>query len=455
VTARDFAAAEFPAAEVPPAADIAQPRPAGELRLITGSEPLSFAAHVTRYGPLPRFATPAELIAEVEQSGLTGRGGAAFPAGRKLRAVAEAVARLRSRPSRAGSAVVVANGSESEPASSKDAVLLRLAPHLVLDGLALSAEAVGAGRAYLCTHDKPSAQALAAALGERDGDGLRDVRIQVTATPDGYLSGQETALISVLNGGAPLPTFVPPRPAEKGAHRRPTLVLNVETLAHIALIARFGARWFRSVGAPDAPGSALVTVTGSVDRPGVREIPLGTALGEVLRRSGLTGPAQAVLTGGYFGTWLPLPGASDVPVSEPALRSAGAALGAGVLAVLPAAACGLAETARITAFLSRQSAGQCGPCRNGMPALAEAMHNIAFGQPGPEVVRWVQELSILLPGRGACHLPDGATGLVASALRVFAADLTMHATSGPCAHAAAAPALPIPSAGRAADRSTA
>ena len=440
MTAPEFAAAET-----------AQPPPPDELRLIAGGEPLSLAAHIHRYGPLPRFGAPTELIAEVEQSGLTGRGGGAFPAGRKLRAVAEA--RRRSRPGRAGAAVVVANGSESEPLSSKDAVLLRLAPHLVLDGIALCAEAVGADRAYLWAHNGSSTQALAAAITERSSARSSLLRVQVTETPAGYLSGQETALINVLNGGPALPTFVPPRPAEKGAHRRPTLVLNVETLAHVALIARYGAPWFRSVGAPDAPGTALVTVTGPVDRPGVREIPLGTPLGEVLRRSGLTRSAQAVLTGGYFGTWVELPAASSVPVSEPGLRTAGAALGAGVLAVLPDAACGLAETARITGFLARQSAGQCGPCRNGLPALAEAMHHIAFGQPSPEVIRWVQQLTVLLPRRGACHLPDGAAGLVASALRVFAADLAKHTGSGPCAHVAAGPVLSVPAAGLVVDRS--
>jgi NADH:ubiquinone oxidoreductase subunit F (NADH-binding) len=435
-----------------PAELTVQPPSPGELRLIAGTHPLSLTEHISRYGPIPRLAGPAQLIAEVERSGLTGRGGAAFPAGRKLRAVAEG-ARVRARPGRAGSAVVVANGSESEPASRKDAVLLALAPHLVLDGIALCADAVGAGRAYLCAGHSGSTRALAAALAERDRAGLSRIQVQLTDTPDGYLSGQETALISVLNGGAPLPTFVPPRPAEKGANRRPTLVLNVETLAQIALIARFGAQWFRSVGAPDAPGSALVTVSGSVDRPGVREVPLGTVLGDVLRWSGLSRSAQAVLTGGYFGTWLPLPGASAVPVSEPGLRAAGAALGAGVLAVLPEAACGLAETARITGFLSWQSAGQCGPCRNGMPALAEAMNHIAFGRPGRDVIGWAQQLTGLLPGRGACHLPDGTAGLVASALRVFAADLTEHTRSGPCQGAAGAPVLPVPAAPMPADRS--
>ena len=253
-----------------------------------------------------------------------------------------------------------------------------------------------------------------------------------------------TALIGALNGNAPLPTFVPPRPAERGAHRRPTLVLNVETLAHIALIARFGSQWFAAAGTPGAPGSALVTLTGAVQRPGVREIPLGTPLSEVLHRSGLIQPAQAVLVGGYFGTWLPLPAALTVPVSADGMRAAGASLGPGVLAVLPETACELAETARVASFLAAQSAGQCGPCRNGLPALADALNWIAFRRPGPDIIDWVQQLASLVTGRGACHLPDGAAGLVRSALTVFAADVQAHLTAGPCARAGGPPVLTIP-----------
>lgn len=411
----------------------------GELRLIVRDQPLSLTEHVSRYGPLPPPGTASvELITEVERAGLTGRGGAAFPAGRKLRAVADARGRR-------GSAVVVANGSESEPASRKDVVLLSHSPHLVLDGIAVCAAAVGAARAYLCVGSRsPAAGPVSDALAERLGAGLNEVAIEITEGAAGYLAGQETALIGVLNGGRPVPTFVPPRPATSGVRRQPTLVLNVETLAHIALIARYGAAWFRSVGTAAAPGSALVTVTGAVSRPGVREIPLGTPLGEVLHRSGLSSPAQAVLVGGYFGGWLPLPGALGVPVTEADLRAAGAGLGAGVLAVLPDTACGLAETARVTGFLATQIADQCGPCRNGMPALAEALNWIAFGQPTADIIRWASQLTGLVSGRGACHLPDGAAELVTSALSVFAADLRAHAQAGPCERAGRPGILPIP-----------
>ena len=415
------------------------PLPRGAPRLIIRDQPLSLAEHVGRYGPLPPPGSwSVTLVTEVERAGLTGRGGAAFPAGRKLRAVADA-------RSRRGSPVVVANGSESEPASSKDAVLLSRSPHLVLDGIALCAAAVGAAGAYLCVGSgSPVARSVHDALTERVQAGLPEVPVEMTGPAAGYLAGQETALISVLNGGRPVPAFVPPRPAQSGVRRQPTLVLNVETLAHIALIARYGASWFRSVGTAAAPGSALVTVTGAVSRPGVREIPLGTPLGAVLHRSGLISSPQAVLVGGYFGSWLPLPGALHVPVSEPDLRAVGAGLGAGVLAVLPDTACGLAETARVAGYLATQIAAQCGPCRNGMPALAEALNWIAFGQPDADIIGWARQLTALVSGRGACHLPDGAAKLVTSALTVFAADLRAHAQAGPCDRVGRPAILPIP-----------
>jgi NADH:ubiquinone oxidoreductase subunit F (NADH-binding) len=417
-----------------------QPPSRQELRLIPGGGPLDLAAHLDRYGPVQAGAAD-RLIAEVERSGLTGRGGGAFPAGRKLRTVAQAAR----RGGRSG-AVVVANGSESEPASSKDTVLLRSAPHLVLDGVALAAAAVGASRAYLCLGERARAgeRALRDAIVLREQARLNYVPVELAATAAGYLSGQETALIATLNGGPPLPTLVPPLPAERGAHRRPTLVMNVETLAHIALIGRYGARWFRELGSATSAGSALVTVSGAVSRPGVYEIPLGLRLGDLLRRAGLPERPQAVLTGGYFGAWLPLPDALGLGLSEEDLRPAGAALGPGVLAVLPESRCGLAETARVVSYLASQNAGQCGPCANGMPAMAEAMSWIAFGQPEADLVGWAQQLTRLVTGRGACHLPDGAAALVASALAVFDADLRAHVAVGPCARAAAQPLLPIP-----------
>jgi NADH:ubiquinone oxidoreductase subunit F (NADH-binding) len=428
-------------------------------RLIPPDGPLSLDDHLARYGALPFSATPAfsatsasrasatpALIAELERSGLTGRGGAGFPAARKMRAVAQAGGQGGPFGSAVGT-VVVANGAESEPASGKDRLLLTRAPHLVLDGIALAAEAVGATRAYLCVHGGGGAPELLLreAITHRERAGLNRVPIQVVAVPGGYVASQETALISFLNGGAARPTFVPPRPSDKGAHRRPTLVHNVETLAHIALIARYGAAWFREMGTPRAAGSALVTVGGAIRRPGVYEISLGTPVGDLLRRAG--GPAepvQAILAGGYFGGWLPFPAAQHIALSDEGLRPAGAAFGPGILILLPESACGLAETARVTGYLASHSAGQCGPCSNGLPALADAMEHIAFGQPARDALRWTKDLMTLVTGRGACHLPDGTAAIAASALRVFAGDLRRHAEHGPCARVRRAPMLPTP-----------
>jgi len=258
-----------------------------------------------------------------------------------------------------------------------------------------------------------------------------------------YVASQETALISLINGGTGKPTFVPPRPSDRGVRGRPTLVQNVETLAHLALIARYGAGWFRAVGG--GAGSALVTVGGAVRRPGVYEIALGTPVGDLLRQAG--GPSeapQAILAGGYFGGWIRYQDALDVPVSDPALRAAGASLGPGMLVLMPASACGLAETARVVGYLAEQTAGQCGPCFNGLPALADALWEIAYGQPERDTLGWATRLLSLLARRGACHLPDGTAALAASALRVFADEVGRHAQAGPCPRVQRARVLPVP-----------
>jgi NADH:ubiquinone oxidoreductase subunit F (NADH-binding) len=397
--------------------------------------------HEERYG-LPQLRGKA-LIGEVERSGLTGRGGAAYPMGRKLRSVRE----------RAGlrGAVVIANGMESEPASAKDAALLARAPHLVLDGIALAAEATSAREAYLCVRRQAQADALTAAIAERAG--YDPVPVQLALVPERYVASAESSLVRYLNGGPALPGFTPPRPFERGVRGRPTLVSNVETLANLALISRQGASWFRLAGTAAAPGSALVTLSGAVRRPGVYEIAFGTPVRDVLALAGGTselGGIQAVLAGGYFGSWLPDGVALDTPATPDALRAAGASFGAGIFLILPAGGCGLAETARVVRYLAGQSAGQCGPCLHGLPAIAEALEQVAFGGQGVggrgahgQALRWLHELCGLVEGRGACHLPDGVSRLAASALRVFADEVRRH-ERGPCPAARGRSAFAVP-----------
>ncbi len=446
--------------------------PHGLPRLLPADPPQELAEHVDRYGPIPFRGRPRGgghhhgagggrggggggggrggeglLVDSVERAGLTGRGGAEFPLARKMRAV---LASSRRALGDRGGTVVVANGTESEPISVKDRSLLTAAPHLVLDGISLAAESVGGAVAYLCVAagDGVLRQGLSAALAQRKRAGVDTVPIHITAVPAGYVSSEESALVHLLNGGPALPTFVPPRPFDKGVRGRPTLVSNVETLAHVALIARYGAAWFRAVGTPAAPGSALVTVAGAVQRPGVTEIALGVDLREVLGATGgPSEPPQAILAGGYFGGWVPANGALALRVSGPELRAAGASLGAGILAVLPESACGLAETARVARYLAGQSAGQCGPCVNGLPAIADALERLAWRGADARTYKWLGQLLGLVEGRGACHFPDGAARFVASALRVFSADVREHLRRGPCDRVRRPGVIPVPDAG--------
>lgn len=225
--------------------------------------------------------------------------------------------------------------------------------------------------------------------------------------------------------------------------RSPVLVQNAETLAHVALVARHGPEWFRAVGLPDAPGTTLVTVSGALQHPGVMEVELGTPLGHILERAGLAEPPGAVLLGGYGGTWMEASGL-DVPFAPSALQPRGATVGAGVIGVLPAGACGIAETARIVAYLSDESAGQCGPCTFGLPAVVDDLDRLAVGAADPALLERLRRRLEVIPGRGACGLPDGAVRLVQSALRVFATDVANHARRRPCPGWAHRPTFPTP-----------
>jgi NADH:ubiquinone oxidoreductase subunit F (NADH-binding) len=421
-----------------------------EPRLLAGlldGQPTGLNAHERIYGPLPLpsgsgrsrslSAKASRLIDVVERSGLTGRGGAGFPTGRKLRSVAAG----------AGSAIVVANGAEGEPASRKDRLLLSRLPHLVLDGISLAAFAVGATRAYLAVHgdDQRLLASLEAAAQARAVAGIDWVPIDVTEIDGGYVASEQTAIVHHITGGPGLPTFSPPRTHQRGVAGRPTLVCNAETLAHLALIARYGDAWFRRAGLPSAPGTTLVTVSGAIARPGVYEIQLGTTVGAILHLAG--GPVerpQAILTGGYFGRWLPAEAAWPLPLTRSSLQAAGGALGAGVLVVLPDSSCALAETARVIRYLAGETAGQCGPCVFGLPALADAFADLAYHGGQRVAADRIADLIPLIEGRGACRHPDGATALAASALTAFGDDARWHDERGPCFGVMHQPLLPIP-----------
>lgn len=405
----------------------------------TGAGYADLTAHVRCHGPLPAVQA-AQIIEVVDRSGLTGHGGAAFPTGRKLRTVAG--------NARRSGAVVIANGCEGEPAGAKDRSLLLKAPHLVLDGITLGARAVGAERAYICVHEGQSEvdSTLRRALAERGAAGLSDVDIAVAEVPNRYVASEESSLVRLLNGGPALPLSRPPRPFERGVRGRPTLVDNVETLAHLALAVRHGADWFRTAGTPDAPGTTLVTIGGAVAAPGVYEVGLGLSGADLLAvAGGPSEPLRAILAGGYFGAWLRADRFATTPITPFGLQEAGAAMGAGIFLALPAASCGLAETARVARYLADQSARQCGPCLNGLPALAEALTALAL-RGGRKPSGTITALSPYVLGRGACRHPDGAVRLIASALTQFADDVRVHTLSGPCQGLHRGPILPLPAA---------
>ena len=377
-------------------------------------------------------------MAAVEQSGLRGHGGAWFPVGTKWRAVA---GRRRPRP------VVVANGPEGEPASGKDRFLLHHTPHLVLDGAAVAARAVGSDRVVVHV-TAGSVAPVQAALAERVRRGLDAATFEVVVAPDHFLSGQESAAVATVNGKRPgIPTFVGIRSVrDQGVAGRPTLVQNVETLAHAALIARFGPDWFAGVGTPGSPGTALLTVTGRWDAPRIVEVPLGTNLGRALGvDAGAAGAVQAVLLGGYGGGWLPTATALTMPLTEEEARRRGSSIGPGVVVLLPTGVCPLAECARVVRYLEGEGAGQCGPCVNGLDALATAMEQVAHR---PRTLRGgvsgVPALCGLVEGRGACRHPDGVARFVRTAVDVFADHVALHLSRGPCREIR--PFLPVPAA---------
>ncbi len=389
------------------------------LRLLAGPD-LSIGAerlhaHVERLGPPP--VVGAALIGAIDKSGLTGRGGGSFPVARKWRSVAHA----------GGAPAVIVNGAEGEPQSLKDRVLMTTRPHLVLDGALLAARALKASQValYIGEEHRAAWAAMSAALAERPEPELR--RARLVAAPARYVAGESSAAVNLIDNSIASPTSKPPEPHVSGVGGAPTLVQNVESLAHVALIARYGPDWFRSAGLRGGAGTLLVTVAGAVPSPGVVEVEAGTTVAEVLGMAGGADPAgRAVLIGGYFGAWVDFAAAQELPLDPIALRERGLSLGCGVVGLITSRGCGVCETARIMRYLAGESSAQCGPCFFGLRALADACGRIAErGTNGDDLARlhrWARDVR----GRGACRHPDGAVIFLQSALQTFATEFSAH-----------------------------
>jgi NADH:ubiquinone oxidoreductase subunit F (NADH-binding) len=392
--------------------------PRGANRLFAAGVDADLRAHRATFGELILPTAHGAFLNELTRSGLTGRGGAGFPVARKLHAASV------SRESRmwASSPIIVANGAEGEPRSVKDATLLRHAPHLVLDGLLAAASAVGASSLYLYA-PAGTLPAVRSAIKDR-----RDARaITLVEARESFIAGEATAVANAIENGIALPTDRTMRLTTSGIRRRPTLVHNVETLAHVGLIARYGADWFRSVGSERDPGTRLVTVSGHIEREQVLEIVGHATLSDLLVGCGIDlASVSAVLIGGYHGTWIGRDHL-DVNLSAGGMAKYGATPGAGVIYVLGTHECGLAATAKIVRYLADESARQCGPCMFGLPEMARLFERIAGGDRDHDLSRQLEKLGGSIVGRGACHHPDGTARLVRSALDTFAADIEAHA----------------------------
>ena len=384
-------------------------------------------AHLARYGERPQATGGAglRLIDILDHVGLDGRGGGHFPV----------AAKWRTHLAAGGGGVVVANAAESEPASAKDTALLQLRTHLVLDGLMCAAEAVGAQDVVLWLHEgaHPVHAAVARALAERRAAGFAEPHVRMVAAPGRYVSGESSAIVRALSGGPALPDFRLVPASISGVHGMPTLVHNVETLARTALAAR--------PGGTGHPPTSLLTVATAWGRT-VVEVPCAQRLTQVI--DGVLGPGasrahQAVLIGGYGGTWRDLR-ASEMLRAAP---SPGLSLGAGVLMPLHRDACGLAETAAIAAFLADSSARQCGPCVFGLRALADQLAGLVDLRARRRDVTRLTAVLDEISGRGACHHPDGAVRMIASAVATFGADVRSHLRSSGCLHPGAGGFFPI------------
>ena len=383
--------------------------------------------HLDYYGDPGTAAYATRLWTTVERSGLIGRGGAGFPTARKL----DAVRRGRGRP------IVVVNGMEGEPGERERPVPVSVAPHLVLDGAALAAAEVGADAVMVAVRrDRADAvHSLIRAVAERHQTGLDRIEMSVHQGPPRYVGGEETAVVHWLDGGSIRPLAVPPRPFQRGVSGHPTLVLNVETLAHLSLIARYGDGWFGSLGPSHAPGTTLMTVTGAVANGGVAEVAMGSSLNAVVEACDPHSRPAMVLAGGYFGGWIPWDSCPGLRVDPHQLRKSGAGLGAGILIAAPENTCVIAETARIVSYLAGESAGQCGPCFNGVAAVADDLVRMCSRPTGGVVTARLRSRISMIDGRGACALPDGVRRLVASVLDGFPDHVARHERHGGCVDA--------------------
>lgn len=368
---------------------------------------------------------PAAVLSTVKEADLRGLGGSGFPVWRKW----EAVAAEALRPDK----YLVCNGNEDEPGTFKDRLLLEETPHQVIEGALLAALAVGANRVvfYVNPDLTRSLIALQAALAQWQGGEFlqqasevlgQTVTMELMPSSGHYIGGEETAALEWIEGKFPFPRGKPPYPAQYGVHGCPTLINNVETLAHVPAIVRHGAEWFRAQGIGKAAGSKLYSLSGDVLHPGVYELPMGTTLHDLIFVHGgglLSGkPLKAVFTGGPSNTLL-TQADLDVALDFDSLKERGAALGTGAMIVVSDGTGIVKRVAEYVRFFAHSSCGQCPSCKTGTAILSRLLDRIDTGRGTAADLATVENLCRMLPNSGRCHLVSGVVQLLDSSFRHF------------------------------------
>jgi len=376
-------------------------------------------------------AAAADVLAAVRDADLRGLGGSGFAVWKKWQAVADTPG--------APDKYLVVNGNEDEPGTLKDRLLLEDTPHQVIEGAVVAALAVGANRVvfYVNPDLTRSLAALRAALDQWANSDLlsapsaalgKTVELLLVPSSGHYIGGEETAAIEWIEGRLgqeakfPFPRGKPPYPAQSGVFGCPTLVNNVETLAHVTHIVANGAEWFRARGIGRGAGTKLYSLSGDVLHPGVFELPMGTPLRELIFTHGgglLSGkPLKAVFTGGPSNTLL-TPADLDVALDFDSLRERGGALGTGAMIVISEGTGIVKRVAEYARFFAHSSCGQCPPCKSGTATLSRLLDRIDTGRGTAADMATIEDLCAMLPGSGRCHLLNGVVQLLDSSFRHF------------------------------------
>ncbi len=379
---------------------------------------------------------PQAVVDLVKSSGLRGRGGAGFPAGMKWSFVPQGVYPR----------YLVCNADEGEPGTCKDRVLMENDPHLVLEGIAISSYAIEAHLAFIYVRGEftLSAERLEGAIAEARAQGFLgknifgsgyDLDIVVHRGAGAYICGEETALLTSLEGERGNPRLKPPFPATEGLYRKPTVINNVETLANVPLIVQYGAEWYKSMGTEKSPGIKLFALSGQVKRPGVYELPLGTPLRTLIEEYGggtlEDRPVKAVIPGGSSAPMLTA-AHLDTPLDYESIAAAGSMLGSGAVIVITEGTCIVSVTRRLVEFYAHEDCGQCIPGREGIAWLARILERIEAGKGREEDLDLLLDICDGLSGRSLCPLGDAVVGPVRSSLKHFRDDYLAHIRTGQC-----------------------